>query len=91
MISSITSRPWPPYPSIRSTCKRIWIEGEHRFYVSRLVRCEEWIGPYYGTRQDIAVIHQIELIEANNRLHKSQGTVFDPNEWLRWWVFGSEA
>ena len=52
MIGTITSRMWPPAPTLRTTLIRYWIAGEHAFWVSNLRESQQWIAPWYGTASD---------------------------------------
>jgi len=52
MASCITSRFWPPLPTMRHGVKVIWIVGDHGFWVPRLAASDEWIPPWYGSLSD---------------------------------------
>lgn len=52
MISTITSRKWPPRPTLRSVVLVHWFIGEHGFWMSGLRESQQWIAPWYGTTRD---------------------------------------
>jgi hypothetical protein len=52
MASCMTSRFWPPLPRMRHGVQVIWIIGAHGFWVPRLVASDEWVPPWYGSRND---------------------------------------
>ena len=45
----ITTRPWPPTPTLRTTLLRYWYEGRYGFWVEGLRQKSEWTPPWYGS------------------------------------------